>query len=133
MRIKHIPLTLLREALMAIAAETNWEVVAHDVAEQCARMGLDAGKPVNKQNLYRWVMSDTLKSNWKIVSIQPAILSVLPAGAAALLLIGDSISYRAARDLQRAADGAMKAVAHAAIVGLYAKTDGGSSSNGLYH
>lgn len=133
MKIKHIPLTLLREALMAVAAETNWEVVAHDVAEQCVRMGLDAGKPVNKQNLRRWATDDTPKSRQKIVAIKTAILSVLPAGTAAWLLVGDSIAYRAARDLQRAGDGAMDAVAHAAIIGLYGKTDDGSSSNGLYH
>lgn len=123
----------LCSALMAVAAETGWESVACEVAERCTSMGLNAGKPVNKQNLYRWVMNDTPKSRQKLAAIKTAILSILPAGTAARLLVGDSIAYRAARDLQRAGDGAMKAVAHAAIIGLCVKTDGGSSGNGLYH
>ncbi|THD47200.1 hypothetical protein ERD95_15325 [Enterobacteriaceae bacterium ML5] len=133
MKIKYDQHGQLCAVLIAVANGSNWESVAHDVANHCSSLGLDAGKPVNKQNLYYWVRNDTPQSRKKIAAIRPAILSVLPAGAAARLLVGDSIAYRAARDLQRAGDGAMKAVAHAAIIGLYGKTDDGSSSNGLYH
>ena len=120
-------------ALMAVAAETNWDAVASEVAQQCELLGLDAGKLVNKQNLYRWVYRDTAKSRLKIAAIRPAILSVLPSDTSARLLVGDSIAYRAARDLQHAGNRAMKAIAHAAIIGLYTKAGGGPSNSGLYH
>lgn len=113
MEIKH---ELIRDALRGWATEATQRTVAAEITRAYFDMNLDlphldrieradgtvdfAAWHNNKQQIFRWLDSDTAGARRKIEMLQPAILLALPAEIRARLLAGRSIEYLAIRSLK---------------------------------
>ncbi|MFV8874716.1 toxin YdaT family protein [Serratia fonticola] len=113
MEIKH---EQLRNTLRALAAEDGQRDVAKLITAKYHLLGMTvpklgviehAGGIVdfaawhnNKQQIFRWLDSDTAGARRKIEMLQPAILAALPAELRARLVAGKSIEYLAIRSLK---------------------------------
>lgn len=113
MEIKH---EQLRNTLRALAAEDGQRDVAKLITAKYHLLGMTvpklgviehAGGTVdfaawhnNKQQIFRWLDSDTAGARRKIEMLQPAILAALPAELRARLVAGKSIEYLAIRSLK---------------------------------
>lgn len=112
MEIKH---EHLRQCLRGWASATSQRYVSAEItrayfslslpAPALSRIELPAGDTDfaawhnNKQQIFRWLDSDTAASVEKIRLLQPAILAALPAELKARLCAGNSIEYLAVRAL----------------------------------
>lgn len=113
MEIKH---ELIRDALRGWATEATQRTVAAEITRAYFDMNLDlphldqieradgtvdfAAWHNNKQQIFRWLDSDTAGAHRKIEMLQPAILAALPAELRARLVAGKSIEYLAIRSLK---------------------------------
>lgn len=113
MEIKH---EQLRNTLRALAAEDGQRDVAKLITAKYHLFGMTVPKlgviehtdgtvdfaawHNNKQQIFRWLDSDTAGARRKIEMLQPAILAALPAELRARLVAGKSIEYLAIRSLK---------------------------------
>ena len=73
----------------------------------------DAAWHNNKQQIFRWLDSDSAGARQKIRELQPAILAALPAVLRARLVAGNSIEYTAIRALKEHREAIAAALLHA--------------------
>ncbi|MEW7001436.1 toxin YdaT domain-containing protein [Serratia ureilytica] len=107
MEIKH---EQIRDALRGWATEATQRTVAAEITRAYFKLEMqapqlaqieradgsvdDAAWHNNKQQIFRWLDSDSAGARQKIRELQPAILAALPAVLRARLVAGNSIEYR---------------------------------------
>ena len=113
MEIKH---EQIRDALRGWATEATQRTVAAEITRAYFKLKMqapqlaqieradgsvdDAAWHNNKQQIFRWLDSDSAGARQKIRELQPAILAALPAVLRARLVAGNSIEYPAIRALK---------------------------------
>ncbi|MHC5178632.1 toxin YdaT family protein [Serratia rhizosphaerae] len=113
MEIKH---EQIRDALRGWATETTQRTVAVEITRAYFELKLkaphlaqieradgsvdDAAWHNNKQQLFRWLDTDSSAGRQKIQRLLPAILAALPTELRARLVAGNSIEYLAIRALK---------------------------------
>lgn len=106
MEIKH---EQIRDALRGWATEATQRTVAAEITRAYFKLKMqapqlaqieradgsvdDAAWHNNKQQIFRWLDSDSAGARQKIGELQPAILAALPAVLRARLVAGNSIEY----------------------------------------
>lgn len=106
MEIKH---EQIRDALRGWATEATQRTVAAEITRAYFKLKMqapqlaqieradgsvdDAAWHNNKQQIFRWLDSDSAGARQKIRELQPAILAALPAVLRARLVAGNSIEY----------------------------------------
>ncbi|QDL31455.1 toxin YdaT family protein [Serratia liquefaciens] len=126
MEIKH---EQIREALRGWASEATQRTVAVEITRAYFDLQLqepplaqiegadgsvdDAAWHNNKQQVFRWLDSDSVGARRKIQQLQPAILAALPAELRARLIAGNSIEYLAIRALKEHQGAIAAALLHA--------------------
>ncbi|MEN4199119.1 toxin YdaT family protein [Serratia marcescens] len=126
MEIKH---EQIRDALRGWATEATQRTVAAEITRAYFNLQMqapplaqieredgsvdDAAWHNNKQQIFRWLDSDSAGAHQKIQELQPAILAVLPAELRARLVAGNSIEYLAFRSLKEHQEAIAAALLHA--------------------
>lgn len=126
MEIKH---EQIRDALRGWATEATQRTVAAEITRAYFKLEMqapqlaqieradgsvdDAAWHNNKQQIFRWLDSDSAGARQKIQELQPAILTALPAVLRARLVAGNSIEYLAIRALKEHQEAIAAALLHA--------------------
>ena len=128
MEIK-IPHQLMRETLRGWANEITQRGVAERITREYLRLGLNAPRLAvieyadgtvdfdawhnNKQQLFRWLDSESPAAQLKIQQLMPAILGAMPTELRARTIAGNSIEYLATKALREHQQAISAALLHA--------------------
>lgn len=129
MEIKH---EQLRDALRGWAAEATQRTVSAAITRAFFQSGITdpllarielhngtvdyAAWHNNKQQIFRWLDSDSAAARKKIKLLQPVILAAMPAELRARLVAGNSIEYLAIRALKEHQEAIAAALLHASPI-----------------